>query len=572
MKIFKWVLGLWLLVALGSIIYTVVSSMPSAPEPNTVLEIDLSVPLSEQMAAGPLEAITGDFPLTVHEVTLAMHEAARDPSVVGLFLNIGNPKMGIAHLQEVSHAIDVFRESGKWSVAYLETAGEFSSGNLAYALAACADHIFLAPPGAINLVGLRAEVPFFAGTLDWLDIDVLVEKRHEYKNAADSFAEYKMSDAMREATAALLGDIEGDLIVHYAARRGVPEPKAREWVHGGPYNAAKALELKLIDELGYLDQALTHIDQKSARPDSRISLNDYLIALDEPDTEGELAVIIAEGQIMRGTSSQDPVSGDTTLGSTTLIRALREARDDAVQGVLLRVNSPGGSYVASDLVRREVELTRKAGIPVVVSMANVAASGGYFISLDADYIFALPGSITGSIGVISAFFSITRSLEKNLHMNFDSYGTSDNASYFSGLELPSGKRLDAYRQDMDAIYADFTGKVAQGRNLPPDQVAQIAKGRVWSGKSALEHGLVDELGGMRTALRKLKELSGLNPDIAANMTLYPEPDTPWDVLKQLLHGAQSPKLGVGGAIRALVERAEGLNESMLLQARIPTIQ
>ena len=572
MKILKWLLGIWLLLAVGSIVYTVASNMPASAEPGTVLELNLSVPLSEQMNPGPLAALTGEFPLTVHEVTRALQEAAKDPSVVGLYLNIGSPAMGFAHFQEVSAAIEIFRESGKWSVSYLETAGEFSSGNLAYALAACADHIVLAPPGAVNLVGLRAEIPFFAGTLEWLDIDAMVEKRYEYKNAGDQFTQRKMSEPMREATAELLKDIESEFTQHYASRRGVTQAEAQVWLHGGPYNAKRATELKLVDELGYLDQALDYVATKSGRDGSRVPIEDYLMTLSDPDTEGQLAIIFGDGQIMRGVSSQDPVSGDTTLGSSSLIQALREAREDAVRGVLLRVNSPGGSYVASDLVRREVELTREAGIPVVVSMANVAASGGYFISLDADYIFALPGSITGSIGVISAFFSLKRTLEKNLHVSFDSYGTSENADYFSGLGLPKGERLDAFRRDMDDIYADFTQHVARGRNLPIEKVQEIAKGRVWSGRAALEHGLVDELGGMRTAIRKLKELSGLNPDIPASMTIYPQPDTPWDMLKQLLHGAQSPAQSLRHMVRELNERASGFDSSRVLEATIPTIQ
>jgi len=571
MKVFKWILGLWLLLSIGAIAYTVIESRPPEVETNSVLAINLSHVFSERIASSPLDALSGELSFTIHQLTRVLHSAAADPSISGVFLKIGQPQMGLAHLQEFTDAMATFRQSGKWSVAYLETAGEFSSGNLAYALATAADHITLAPPGDVNLVGLRAEVPFFADTLDWLDIEVMVEKRHEYKNAADSLSRTKMSEPMREATAALLKDIEGDLISHYAERRGVDLKQAREWVHQGPYMAARAFELKLVDKLGYLDEVLSDIEEKTGRAGSLISFEDYLFSLPDPATEGLLAVIIGEGQIMRGSSSEDPMSGDSTLGANTLIKAIRAARADNVNGVLLRVNSPGGSYIASDLVRREVELTRKAGIPVVVSMANVAASGGYFISLDADYIFALPSSITGSIGVISAFISPFKSLEKNLHVHFDSYGTSENAGYFSALELPTGKRLEGFRRNMDFIYEDFTGHVARGRNLPIEKVGEIAKGRVWSGRAALKHGLVDELGGMRQALRKLRELSGLNPDVPAEMTLYPEPDTPWELIKQLLHGAETPTGAIHGFLREVIARSHGFDESVILKAHIPTI-
>jgi protease-4 len=242
-----------------------------------------------------------------------------------------------------------------------------------------------------------------------------------------------------------------------------------------------------------------------------------------------VALVIAEGPIHRGESSADP-----SVGSDTLTRAIRNARKDGVEGLLLRVDSPGGSVIASDVIRREIELTKAAGIPVVVSMGNLAASGGYYISLDADYIVAQPGTITGSIGVIAMLTSMHRTLKNNLKVTFDSYKTMDNGDTFSMMKLPEGQRLTQLQKSIDYIYDDFLQKVSNGRKMDLEKVQEIAKGRVWSGLAAHKNGLVDELGDVHLALDRLQERMNLSNKETIRIEVYPQEDNPLAMLRSLI--------------------------------------
>jgi protease-4 len=478
------------------------------------------------------EILQGTSAPTTLSLTETLREAAADPRILGAVVRVKQPKMGLAQIQEFLQGMEVFRASGKSNVAFLETAGEFGPGNGAYLLATGADRVVLAPSGDIGLIGFRSEVPFLAETLRRLDVDVYVEQRHAYKSLPDMFTREGMRPEQREATTAILAGMHNDLRAAVALRRHKPEDEVEGWVQSGPHGAADALAMGMVDTLAYWDSVLGEARDQAGRDDPFVSVSDYR-GSKALEGEGEtLALIVGEGEIHRGQSETG--FGDPSIGSDTLARAFRLARDDKVKGVLLRVNSPGGSYVASDLIRREVELTREQGIPVVVSMGNLAASGGYFISMDADYVVAEPATITGSIGVFAMGLSLRRAYEHWLGIKHDVVQTSPAAGGFSQLDFPAGPERARIAKTIDRVYDDFVAKAAKGRGKTHEALHEVAQGRIWTGRAALERGLVDALGGLHDALAHLKEKAGVSGKV--HLQSYPPPETGVEQLMQMLSG------------------------------------
>jgi protease-4 len=523
----KWVMiGGGLIAALALIL--VVSAMISGRiGGDRVLLVTIDGDLRESPDSNPFAALEGGHTPTLRTVTEGIRRAATDGRIVGLVLDIEDVAPPLAQIEEIEAAMAVFRESGKWSLSFLETAGEFARGNAAYALAVCADEVVLAPPGDINLIGMQASVPFVKGTLDRLKLQARFEQRHEYKNAANIFTQEALTPEHREATVALVDDLAQELVDHLAARRGVEDAHVRGWIEGGPYTAEAALEAGLVDRLAYADEIQTEVEEKLDKDDPFLGLARYAGTGDLHESGPTVALIYADGNIARGDS------GDNVAGSDTVARALRTAREEEVKGVLLRVNSPGGSYIASDLIRREVAVTRKAGIPVVVAMGGLAASGGYFISMEADRIVAQPSSITGSIGVYAGSFGAREVWRHWLGVTFDSYETADNADLYSWLDLPDETEQTKISEFADRIYDDFVSKVARGRSLERARVEEIARGRVWSGRRALELGLVDILGGVEVAVAELKKLMSVEPHDDIQFRVIPRPKTAFEVLEEV---------------------------------------
>ncbi|MEO0815406.1 MAG: S49 family peptidase, partial [Myxococcota bacterium] len=330
-----------------------------------------------------LGVLLGDEPKqTLRAVILSLERAASDDRVHGVYLDIGRPQVGFAQLQELDAAMARFRESGKWSLAFLETAGELSRGDGAYAIATLADSITLAPSGDVNLIGLRTEPLFFRGTLDKLEVEAHFEKRGVYKSAANQYTASAMDKPTREALSELIDDLQSDLVELIARRRGVEPATVNEWIQTGPHNSQTALKFGMIDALGYSDEVTAVFEERVGREDPLVGVSTYWLE-GRPFDSGELvAVVFGEGAVTRGNPAPGVLDDDPVMASDPLIRAFRTLREDGAKAVVFRVDSPGGSYLASDLIRREVELTRAAGIPVVISMGNVAASGGYFVSMD----------------------------------------------------------------------------------------------------------------------------------------------------------------------------------------------
>jgi protease-4 len=422
--------------------------------------------------------------------------------------------------------VEEFRDAGKLTVAWAETFGEFSAGNVPYYLATAFDTIYLQPSGDLGLTGITMARYFLRGTLDQLGVDFQVAKRYEYKSAAEQLTERSFTGPAREATERLAASVITQLADAIAERRRIDPAKVRELIDRGPFLAAQAHEAGLVDELGYRDEVYARVRRQAGqdavlqhvgRYQRSRALAERARKLPNP-SQRHVALVYATGPIRRGRSGRGPLSGGA-MGSDTISAALRAAAADPhARAIVLRVNSPGGSYVASDTIWREVVRARNAGKPVVVSMGDVAASGGYFIAMAADAIVAQPGTVTGSIGVLSGK-PVLSDLLSRAGVTTDSVAEGAHSEMFTTTRPFSEDEWALVNGWLDHIYADFTGKVADGRRMSADRVHELARGRVWTGADALAGGLVDELGGLDRAAAIARRRAGL--PASAPLRIYP---------------------------------------------------
>jgi protease IV len=491
-----------------------------------ILELDLTDGLAEDRPADPVSAVLARRRPLLADVLDGLRRARGDHRVKALIAKLGGQNIGLATVQELRAAIEEFRDAGKLTVAWAETFGEFSAGNVPYYLATAFDTIYLQPSGDLGLTGIAVERRFYRGTLDRLGVEFQVGKRHEYKSAADQFTERGFTGPAREATERMMASVIEQLTDAIASRRGLEPGQARALIDRGPFLSGQALQAGLVDALGYRDEVFASV-RKQAGPGAILqyvgryqrshALAERARKLTAPRQES-VALIYATGPIRRGRSGHGPLSGGA-MGSDTIAAALRAAiTDDRARAIVLRVNSPGGSYVASDTIWREVVRARAAGKPVVVSMGDVAASGGYFISMAADAIVAQPGTVTGSIGVLSGK-PVLGELLGRAGVTTDSVAEGAHSAMFTTTRPFSAEEWALVNAWLDHIYADFTGKVAAGRGMSADRVHELARGRVWTGADALANGLVDELGGLDRAAALARTRAGLPP--AAPLRAYP---------------------------------------------------
>ena len=517
-----------------------------------VLELDLTEGVAEEPPADPVSAVLTMRRSRLADLLEGLRRARNDQRVKALVVKLGGRPIGLATVQEIRRAVEEFRDAGKLTVAWAETFGEFSAGNVPYYLATAFDTIYLQPSGDLGLTGIAMERYFLRGTLDQLGVDFQVAKRHEYKSAAEQLTERSFSGPAREATERLAASVTDQLIEAIAERRRLDPAKVRELIDRGPFLAQQACDAGLVDELGYRDEVFARV-KRHAGPDAILlnlgryqrsrALAERARSLPSPK-QRHVALVYATGPIRRGRSGRGPLSGGA-MGSDTISAALRAATaDDGARAILLRVNSPGGSYVASDTVWREVVRARNAGKPVVVSMGDVAASGGYFIAMAADAIVAQAGTITGSIGVLSGK-PVLGELLGRAGITTDSVTEGAHSDMFNTTRPFSEDEWTLVNDWLDHIYADFTGKVAEGRRMSPDRVHELARGRVWTGADALANGLVDELGGMDRAAAIARRRAGL--PATAPLRIYPR-NTPFERLRPSSDRAAA--LGPGASLLA----------------------
>ena len=441
------------------------------------------------------------------DIEKTLKVAKRDREIAGALIKIGGSRYGIGRLQEIRDAILEFKESGKKVVGYMTNC---STGN--YLLASVCDRIVLHPSGEVRLIGLRSETSFYKGVLDKLGIRANLEHIGEYKSASDIFTREEMSEAHREVQKAILDDLYDQLTQSIADKRSWTQDDVKHLIDRGPFTAKQALEHGIVDQLAYRDELKGIAKDLTGKNCRLVKARQYLGIIEyEYDWEvplPKIAVIEAEGMMMTGESFTDPFTGTRTMGSTTIARAIRTVRkDSSIKAVVLRIDSGGGLVVAADTIWREL-MRLKDIKPLIVSMGDVAGSGGYYIAAPAEVIVAEPGTITGSIGVISGKFSLKGLYDKiGLHKEVIKRGK--HADFYTDYgDYPAEEREIIHTQIRE-IYEDFIGKVAEGRGMTKKAVDQIGRGRIWTGKQAKEIGLVDELGGLNLALSIARKKAGL---------------------------------------------------------------
>src|SRR5271157_4976720 len=492
----------------------------------TILEADFEQSFLEDVPDSPTARLMSTERQTLRDVVDAIDRGANDDRVVGMIARIGAASMGMAQTQEIRDAVQRFRGHKKFAVAYSETFGEFGPGNGAYYLATAFDQIYLQPSGDVGLTGIIMESPFIKGTLGKLGVTFHGDHRYEYKNALNFYTETKYTAPHKEAMTGIMNSWFNQMKDGVCQSRQIAPDKFQAIVDAGPYLGKEAVDAKLVDAVAYRDEVYGKVKSQAGDGAELLYLSKYLNRAGRPHDRGKkVALVFGVGDVTRGKSDYDPVQGSQNMGSDTVAGAIRAASEDKdVKAILFRVDSPGGSYVASDTIWREVVRARQAGKPVIVSMGNLAGSGGYFVAMAADKIVAEPGTITASIGVLGGKM-LTNGLWDKVGLSWDEVHQGNNATMFTGTHDYTPAEWARFEAWLDRVYVDFTGKVADGRKLPKEKVLEIAKGRIWSGQDAKNLGLVDELGGYDTALKLVKKAAGVPEGDDVKIVVYPRPKT-----------------------------------------------
>ncbi len=525
-----WFLGAGcLLVVFGVVIFALLVrglSTPSLPR-EIVLSLRLAGPIAEVTAKDPLAELMGEEATSLRKVREALVRAAEDDRVVGLRLRVDSIGGGFATAQELRSLIARVNAAGKWTAAYMDTAGEFTPGNLVYYVASACDEVSINPQGDLNLIGLSSRVPFIRGTFDKLDIRSEFPGRGAYKTARFMYTNTDFTPAHREMIEWLLDSIMDQLMQGIGDSRALPADEVRNLVDRAPFLGEEAVEVGLVDRMEDWGKFTKRLEEKA--PHARVvSVRSYLKRHKRLQRGPKIAVVTAVGSIMRGTSgeSMNPLLGGAVMGSDTISKAFRDVRKAKdVKAVVFRIDSPGGSAVASEIIRQEMVRTAEE-MPVVVSMSNVAGSGGYWITCGAQRIVADPGTITASIGVFAGHLNTSGFWSNKLGVTYGRVDAGLNANIYGELEDWTDEQRAVVDRMLDRIYDDFVARVSESREMSPEEVDAIGRGRVFTGVQALENGLVDVLGGFDVALAEAKRLAGIEPDARVRLVEYPRV-LPW---------------------------------------------
>lgn len=539
---------MWLLAGIGfltmaSVIAGVVVLVTQSPQQPTVpdravLWLDLNQPVVEK----PVQTLFGKtVGLTMIDMVAALDRARTDDRIKGVVAVVGGAPISIAQAQELSNAIRAFRASGKFTLAYAEDLGSVWNGTVDYLLAGAFEELWLQPSGGVGVAGLALETPFFRGAFEKVGVSPQFEQRHEYKGGIDLFVETGMTPAIRESFRTMLGSWTDQLRKGFVEDGRLAHSGSIEVLFdGGPYLAKEALAMGLVDKLAYWDEVEAFLDARLGPDSDSVSPAQYNMAvsaeLDLPPDAPRIALVYGEGAIMPDQPGGNALFGARGFSPYDVADALADAReDDSIDAVVFRVDSPGGAYGPSDAVWREIARLRDAGKPVIAVMGSVAASGGYFVSMQADRVLAQPGTITGSIGVYSGKFA-TMGLWEKLGVRWERVRVGRNAAIWSGISEFSESERRRFRAGVDFVYEDFTRKVADARDLSPASLDAAARGRIWTGQDALKVGLIDGFGGLLEAVAQAKEMAGFDRSAEAEIVILPHEPTPVERLERVLEG------------------------------------
>lgn len=493
------------------------------------------------------------------ETVQLLWQAADDPRVVGLYVEVGDDDAGLGRVQELRQAIARFRGKGKFTIGFAEGLGGTGDHFADYYLASALDQIWLQPSGGFSVMGLAVETPFLRGGLDRLGVRIEGGKRWEFKSAPDTFTETAFTAPARENLQQLVDSLYSQFIDDVARERKLAVPRLRQLIAAAPFEAERARQEGLVDKLGYRADAMDEVWQRAGSTRELVSLSEYAADDRRPrnDSTDVIALVRATGTISSSSGDGGLLDDDSKATADDVVDALdTAAHEKAVKAIVLRIDSPGGTYPAADAMADGVARARAAGKPVIVSMGDVAASGGYLAAVRADVIVAQPGTITGSIGVFTIWPVATELLD-SLGVRMQRISSGGNAGMYSSFQAPTPAQKQAISRELDAIYADFIRQVGEARKLDAGQIDAAARGRVFSGIDAKRAGLVDELGGLQLALDIAKGKAGLDQKRLVQVRRFPEEGDRWHkIVDRLLQFA-----GVdarGPSIRAPREVREAL--------------
>ncbi|PKP20566.1 MAG: signal peptide peptidase SppA [Bacteroidetes bacterium HGW-Bacteroidetes-20] len=488
----------------GIIASVTTSSVPSVAD-NSILKLSLNTVIEERGEENPFENTAfqnfANSPVGLDDIINCIDKAATDPKIKGISLEVSTIQAGMGTLQEIYNALSRFKESGKFIYAY----GDYYSQK-GYYLSTIADQIFINKLGSIDFKGMALKTMFFKGLLEKLEVDVQVVRHGEFKSAVEPFILDKMSEANREQMTVLASDIWNVLVSQVSLSRGISVESLQLIANQLLCeNATACLKYKMIDSISYYssyENSLRNLIQiKTDKKINYVSISDYRKTITTTTNENNIAIVYAVGDIIDGEGDEN------SIGSITFCKELRKAyTNDKVKAIVIRINSPGGSALASEAIWNEIELAKKSGKIIVTSMGDYAASGGYYIACNSDAIVAQPTTLTGSIGVFGLIPSVQKMLKNKLGITYDVVKTNEHADYDSG-RLLNEYELSKIKISIEEIYELFTQRVATGRKMKIEEVYKIGEGRVWTGFRAKEIGLVDKLGGLDVAIATATELA-----------------------------------------------------------------
>lgn len=512
------------------------SSNTVAIKDNTILKLDLQKPIQEQAVDNPFDMFGDEFSqyyqsgIGLDDILTCIKAAAKDSKIKGIYINTESVSASPATLKEIHDALVEFKESGKFIYAY---ADNYTQG--AYYLASVADNVTMSATGLLQFRGMALQVMFYKGLIDKLDVDMQIIRHGKFKSAVEPYMMDKMSEANREQMTLLANTIWNTMVDDIAAERKLNKETLNQIADNMFFGTAtKAVENKLIDKTCYKDEVAQDLKKLVGLAEDKdlniTGLSEYRKAVKAETNSAidEIAVVYAVGQITGGKSGND------IMGSETMVKLIKDAyTSENVKAIVLRVNSPGGDGTASDIIWNEIEQAKKAGKVVVTSMGDYAASGGYYISCNSNYIIAQPNTLTGSIGVFGMVPSFQRALKNKLGVTIDGVTTNKHSDAGGALRPLNAEELEVYQNFIDEFYGIFTQRVADGRGMEQSAVDEIGQGRVWAGADALKIGLVDALGNMDDAIAKAAELAKLDN---YKVTYYPKKKDFWTTLMEKTSG------------------------------------
>ena len=543
-------------------------------KPNSVLYMKLDYDIADRTVDNPFgninfNSMESKDATGLTDILHNIEHAKTDPNIKGIYMELSSIPTSTATLQEIRNKLIEFKESGKFIVTYSE-----GYSQSAYYMASVADKIFLNPEGALDLHGMASQIMFYKHLLEKLDVEMQIVRgpNNRFKSAVEPYFLDKMSEANREQMDKLLGSIWGEILTSISQSRNISMEQLNQIADNLEtyFDATKALNYGLVDNLYYKDQVLDELKglTGSNKDINAIGNANYAKSYkDKSTSKNEVAVIYASGQIFDGKGNEDE-----NIYSENLSKTIRKAReDDNVKAIVLRVNSPGGSAVASAIIGRELDLTKEVK-PIIVSMGNYAASGGYWISAKADYIFADPTTLTGSIGVFGTFPNMQGLLNNKIGLTFDVAKTNENADFGTVTQPLTEFQYGKLQEMVVKTYDDFTKRVAEGRGLRQTYVDSIGQGRVWSGVDAIEIGLVDQLGDMEDAIAYAAQKAELGDDF--KVTAWPKQKDFFTRIMESVNNNGSDKLDAAmrsklGAYYDYLQGLENLQKNTGIQARMP---